>query len=751
MLRFILRIKRRIQRLLKVQSESRQRVQPSVKTRTIKILLLILISVLLVVLYPGEDLFDPFDIPRKGEVALEDIIAPFAITILKSEQELQRERDVERQSIPFVLSYDTAKAQSAYSDLNRFTTLIDSLRRRDSLPPPEKREQQVQLVSRQFPLLSSAAIETALNRSVELKKMRTVLTRIYREDIYQIGVLEGMESLSPIGSRSVAIRRGDQENLFQRDQTYGKKVANGRLLTTLNRIAGRDTIDVDLYYLVGKTFIVPNLSPNTAEYGQRLERALATVSPVKRIVENEDIIVRAGQTVTEEQEEVLLEMARIQRVQATEEGFLVAALPFLGRILFVIAAFAALYLFLYYFRRTVYVSNPKVFALLLVFGLQFVLIYLTGLVAHSLDIESNWIYPVAFLPIVVTILFDAEIGILSTIILALLLGIMHRFSFSITLMTIAVGIVASFTSRRVYKRTHFYRIMISVILAYIILIAVIETLKLTPNPEIGSEILYGTLTAVITIILTIFFLPLFEALFGFTTDYTLLELSDLNHPLLKRLALEAPGTYHHSIVVSNLAEAAAKEIGANALLARVGCYYHDIGKMEIPEYFVENQLSLKSKHEALTPSMSSIILSAHVKKGRWLGEEAGIPDDVLNFIEEHHGTMVMSYFYDKALKQGAEPTDKDKYRYPGPKPQIKETGIAMLADAVEAASRTLEDPKPARINSLIQRIIDDRFQSGELNECPLTLRDLAGIKRSFGKVLMAAFHQRVVYPGKVDD
>ena len=751
MLRFILKIKRRIQRLLKVQSESRQRVQPSVKTRTIKILLLILISVLLVVLYPGEDLFDPFDIPRKGEVALEDIIAPFAITILKSEQELQRERDVERQSIPFVLSYDTAKAQSAYSDLKRFTTLIDSLRRRDSLPPPEKREQQVQLVSRQFPLLSSAAIETALNRSVDLKKMRTVLTRIYREDIYQIGVLEGMESLSPIGSRSVAIRRGDQENLFQRDQTYGKKVANGRLLTTLNRIAGRDTIDVDLYYLVGKTFIVPNLSPNTAEYGQRLERALATVSPVKRIVENEDIIVRAGQTVTEEQEEVLLEMARIQRVQATEEGFLVAALPFLGRILFVIAAFAALYLFLYYFRRTVYVSNPKVFALLLVFGLQFVLIYLTGLVAHSLDIESNWIYPVAFLPIVVTILFDAEIGILSTIILALLLGIMHRFSFSITLMTIAVGIVASFTSRRVYKRTHFYRIMISVILAYIILIAVIETLKLTPNPEIGSEILYGTLTAVITIILTIFFLPLFEALFGFTTDYTLLELSDLNHPLLKRLALEAPGTYHHSIVVSNLAEAAAKEIGANALLARVGCYYHDIGKMEIPEYFVENQLSLKSKHEALTPSMSSIILSAHVKKGRWLGEEAGIPDDVLNFIEEHHGTMVMSYFYDKALKQGAEPTDKDKYRYPGPKPQIKETGIAMLADAVEAASRTLDDPKPARINSLIQRIIDDRFQSGELNECPLTLRDLAGIKRSFGKVLMAAFHQRVVYPGKVDD
>ena len=751
MLRLILKLRRRIQRLLKVQSESRQRIQPSAKTRTIKILLLILVSVLLVTLYPGEDLFDPFDIPRKGEFALEDIIAPFSITLLKSEQELQRERDVERQSIPFVLAFDTVKAQKAYADLNRFTTIIDSLRRLDSLPSLSIRDQRIQGVSNRFPLLSSAAIESALRPSVDLRKMRATLTRIYREDIYQIGVLEGMESLPPGGSRSVAIRRGEQENLVQRDQTYGKKVANGRLLTTLNRIANRDSIDVDLYYLVGKTFITPNLTPSLDEYNHRLERALATVSPVKRVVENEDIIVRAGQTVTEEQEEVLLEMARVQRVQASEEGILVAALPFLARILFVIAAFAALYLFLYFFRRTVYVSNPKVFALLLVFGLQFVLIYLTGLVANTLDVASIWIYPVAFLPVVVTILFDAEIGILSTIILALLLGIMHRFSFSITLMTVAVGFVSSFMSRRVYKRTHFYRIMVSVILTYIILIAVIETLKLTPNPEIGTEVLYGMLTAVITIILTIFFLPLFEALFGFTTDYTLLELSDLNHPLLKRLALEAPGTYHHSIVVSNLAEAAAKEVGANALLARVGCYYHDIGKMEIPEYFVENQLSLKSKHEALTPSMSSIILSAHVKKGRWLGEEAGIPDDVLNFIEEHHGTMVMSYFYDKALKQGADVADKDKYRYPGPKPQIKETAITMLADAVEAASRTLEDPKPARINALIQRIIDDRFQSGELNECPLTLRDLAGIKRSFGKVLMAAFHQRVAYPNKSDD
>ncbi|MBD3258256.1 HD domain-containing protein, partial [candidate division GN15 bacterium] len=177
-------------------------------------------------------------------------------------------------------------------------------------------------------------------------------------------------------------------------------------------------------------------------------------------------------------------------------------------------------------------------------------------------------------------------------------------------------------------------------------------------------------------------------------------------------------------------------------------YYHDIGKIEIPEYFVENQFSVRSKHDALTPSMSSLILASHVKKGRTLGEEADIPDEVLNFIEEHHGTMVMTYFYHRAKEQEGEDVDKDKFRYPGPKPQIRETGIAMLADAVEAASRTLEDPKPARIDSLIQRIINDRFQSGELDECPLTLRDLAKIKEAFASVLIAAFHHRVKYPSE---
>ena len=243
-------------------------------------------------------------------------------------------------------------------------------------------------------------------------------------------------------------------------------------------------------------------------------------------------------------------------------------------------------------------------------------------------------------------------------------------------------------------------------------------------------------------------MPLFESTFGLTTDITLLELSDLNRPLLKRLALEAPGTYHHSIMIGTLAEEAAMSINANSLLARVGSYYHDIGKMLKPEYFVENQMGAKNKHEQLTPSMSALILEAHVKEGKELAEENGLPQCIVEFITGHHGSSVMSYFYEKAKSQDDEGTDIDDYRYPGPKPISKEVAIVMLADSVEAASRTLEDPTPARIRGLVRKIIFSRFESGELDDCDLTLKDLHQIEESFVRVLMGIFHRRIAYPEK---
>jgi len=742
MFSFLIKLKRKIRKLFKVQSESRQRPVPSVRSRTIKVLLLVMASILVGVFYPGKHLYDPLDMPRKGEISLEDIIAPFQIIVYKTERERKDERELVRLSVPYIVDRDIAVTRGVFGNLKRFFDLVDSLGKEIDSPTVEPSPDGEQIVAAQFPWLSETSIRRSLERD-DLRQVYRRLEQIYRQEIYKVGVLPDRKAIPEARGKNVLVRRMERENIYPREKLLDIALSNARLLTALNRLSVRDSIDVEYYYLVGRSFIRPNLKVSMAEYHRRVEEELAAISDVNEIVNTGDIVVRSGSRLTERQQRVLQEVAKIKRTQAAQKGLLSIVAPVLVRILLVAAVFAGLYFFLYHFRRDMFNSNPKLLALLLVFALQLFVIYLVDRWELSI-----YLFPVALLPMMVTILFDAEVGVLSTLVLALLLGIMHRFNFSLVLMTVVVGTVACFASRRVRQRSHFIKIMFSVSVAYAVFILLVENMKMTPNPELFTEMGYGVVNGIVAAFLTIGILPLFESVFGITTDITLLELSDLNHPLLKRLAIEAPGTFQHSLNVGNLSEAGAKAIGGNSLLARVGTYYHDIGKMDIPEYFVENQLSVKSKHESLTPSMSAVILTAHVKKGRALGEEAGLPDDVLNFIEEHHGTMLMSYFYDKALKQGADPSSRDKFRYPGPKPQTREAAISMLADAVEAASRTLDQPTPAHIDNLIQRIINDRFQSGELEECPLTLRDLAKIKEAFAQILIAAFHRRVVYPTK---
>jgi len=740
---FLLKLKRRIKKLLKVQSESRQLPNASFQSRTFKFLMLVIVAVLVGVLYPGESLYDPLDMPRKGEISIEDIIAPFQITIKKTDRELKDEIEATKLSVPYIIDYDTSIANNAYRSLERFFKIVDSLKKKNPSPKQKQIDEEIKVISSQFPLLSQTAIIQSLKKD-DLKKVYESLKEIYQKNIYKIGVLSDQFSLPKSVNKNVLIRHGEIQNIYSRNVLYPVATANLRLLTALNKLNATDSIDVEYYYLIGRTFIQPNLRVNMKEYEKRLNESLASISNIKEIVNAGDIIIRSGHRVSERQARILNEMARILHNRAAHKGWWQSFFPLLARIILVFAVFSCLYLFLYFFRRDLFKSNPKLLAMFLVFAIQLFLVHLLS-VRWEL---SMYLYPIVLLPILTTILFDAEVGVLSTVILALLLGIMNRFDFTLVLMTTVIGIVACFTSQHVRRRSHFFRIMYSTAFAYLIFIFLVETLKLSPQQDILTLVTYGLVNGIITPILALGILPVFESIFGITTDITLLELSDLNHPLLKRLALETPGTYHHSISVGNLSEAATKAIGGNSLLARVGAYFHDIGKIEIPEYFVENQLSLKSKHDDLTPSMSSVILSSHVKKGRILGEEAGIPDDVLNFIEEHHGTMVQSYFYNKAIEQGADKSIADKFRYPGPKPQTKETGVTMLADAVEAASRTLDDPKPARIRNLIQRIINDRFQSGELDECPLTIRDLTKIKEAFVQILIGTFHHRIVYPKK---
>ncbi|MGB9698872.1 MAG: HD family phosphohydrolase [Thermodesulfobacteriota bacterium] len=267
--------------------------------------------------------------------------------------------------------------------------------------------------------------------------------------------------------------------------------------------------------------------------------------------------------------------------------------------------------------------------------------------------------------------------------------------------------------------------------------------------ELSFSLLFGFLGGVVAGGVALGILPLLEWTFGYTTNIKLLELANLNHPLLKRMILEAPGTYHHSIVVSTMAEAAARAVNANPLLARVSAYYHDIGKISKPLYFVENQGYHQNKHDKLEPSLSSLILISHVKEGVELAREYKLGEKIQNIIQQHHGTSLISFFYQKAKDiedPEMEQVNEEAYRYHGPKPQTKEAGLVLLADAVEAASRSLAHPTPARLQGLVQRIINNVFLDGQLDECELTLKDLHQIAKCFNTILTSIHHHRVEYP-----
>lgn len=254
----------------------------------------------------------------------------------------------------------------------------------------------------------------------------------------------------------------------------------------------------------------------------------------------------------------------------------------------------------------------------------------------------------------------------------------------------------------------------------------------------------------ISAFLVIATLKIFEYLFGVLTNYSLLELSDFNQPLLKRMILEAPGTYHHSLIVSNLAEGAAGAIGANALLTRVGAYYHDIGKLVKSEYFTENQMMGYNKHDDIEPSMSRLVILNHVKEGIDLACKYKLNQAIIDFIPQHHGTSLMHYFYQKALEEPkeGETVDESDFRYPGPKPQTRETAITMLADSVEGATRALDEPTPTKIEETVKKVINNKFIDGQLDECHLTLKEIDKISSTFARMLGAMYHARIKYPEK---
>jgi hypothetical protein len=358
---------------------------------------------------------------------------------------------------------------------------------------------------------------------------------------------------------------------------------------------------------------------------------------------------------------------------------------------------------------------------------------------------------IIFLPsmaMTMTVLFNGRVSMIAAMILAVVIGLQPVFHDVPALFLCLVGgVTAALSVRALRRRTNFYVPVLLIAVGYLTAALALGLSSGWPVSEIGLRGLLGALNGLTSAGLTFFLLPLAESVTHITTDLTLLELSDPSRPLLRRLSLEAPGTYAHSVAMANLVEAACNRIGANGLLGRVGCYYHDVGKVKNPQYFVENQTHGVNPHDRLKPLQSAQIIKAHVVDGLALAAEAGLPDAVAAFIPEHHGTTEITYFLDKAKKaDGGQPIVHDEFVYPGPKPRSIETAVTMLADSVEAALRVLEDLTPQKIEEAINHIVRTKLNAGQLDEAPMTLQQIEAAKREFIRVLGGMYHNRIDYP-----
>jgi len=467
------------------------------------------------------------------------------------------------------------------------------------------------------------------------------------------------------------------------------------------------------------------------ETEKKQRQALVSVEPVRVNIKKGQVIVRRGDVVTAEQIASLEELG-LQRGQVSYSR---AA----GIVLSVAMLFVLAIVFMYKNTPAVYRRNHH----LILLGLIVTIILLATKATHY---YSDYLSPMAAGALLVAILLDTRLALMTACLLGICTGIIAEYDFRATMVSMVGGIIGVFTVSKISQGYSLTRSGFIISLANFTMIIATGMAAQTPVSLVLKQGLAGVVSGIGSAVLTIGSLPYLENTFRITTPAKLLELAKPNQPLLQKMLIEAPGTYHHSIVVGNLAEAAADSIGADPVLVRVGAYYHDIGKLKRPYFFIENQLG-DNPHDKIAPSLSTLIVISHIKDGVELATEHQIPQMIIDIIRQHHGTMLVSYFYQRVVEteHGGSIIEED-FRYEGPKPQTKEAALVMLADCVEATVRSLSKPTVNRIEAAVRKLVRERLNDGQLDECGLTLKDLNTIGDVFIRVLTGIFHSRIEYP-----
>jgi len=714
-----------------------------------------------------------------NDIAREEVVAPFNFPILKSEKKLNEDLNEAIKSEPYLFIRSQDVVDNQINSINNYFELIKRIQLATKKLKNSTNELYRNRFSDQYNItrvaMQSDSVDLSILKNkisnefsfaVDNEKWKIIfeadpddLTLInldsFKDEIIQIARNRWAEgiydiSLSEIISNEVAINTQEAEapelTLPSSYNDIQEAWTKARVDVT-NKFPENIDIRRDLGYSLVVEFMKPNLLFDRETTERRQKAREDRVPRNKGIILKNERIVDANTRITDDDLQKLLSLSVALNQKSIEGENVEMLLAYLGRILVISIVVSFFFTFLLTYRTPIFEDWKMVLLIGLIFIIEVGLGYLFS---NQLKL-SEYLIPTTVAAMVLTIMFDARIAFMGITSIILLIGILigNNVEFMVTSMfTASVGL---FSVRKLRRRSQLFSAIFALIASSALVILAQGLFKGNDWSMMGFDMINLTFIAILSPIVTYGLIGILEVSFGITTNLTLIELLDFQHPLLKRLQHEANGTFNHSIVVGNLAEACADAIGANSLLCRVGAYYHDLGKMNRPEYFIENQYSGENKHDGLTSVMSAKIIKNHVIEGLDLAKEYGLPKIVSDFIPMHHGTTRVEYFYRKALEDGDKINEK-QFQYPGPKPNTKETGILMICEAVEAAVRSIKEPDIIKIEEMIDKIIDLRISTGQLSECPLTMDELTKIKGDVDgtagllPVLRGIYHIRIEYP-----
>lgn len=706
---------------------------------------------------------------RVGEMATVDIISPLTFEMV-DEVTTEDKRLKAESNIPVVFDYDTNVFDRLAGNVYRsFRYMRNQMR---DLAWPRSYHEQQKLIKDLFS--HKAVFEKELGVSladylfewlIELRFHSKIENSLVRNlDLwYAKKIAESPDRFIPSHQEDVVARVVHKSN-SGREFSIAKKeildLQNPDHFQFLDKKALEKMDESDrsnLLYLA-RALIIPNLTLNKQELASRKQLARDAVLPVLITIKRNQILVGKGHRVQPFDMAVLKQIESIQSDK--KKDFMALAMALLLSVTVLV--------FSSYIRRftqnKIKFESKDIFVMMAITLGVVVMTKFYMFVADAAFISKWGSYfthavflfaaPVAAGPMIVgLIIASGELVWLFTAFLSLSLAIMEDFNFTFAIVTLVGGIAAARGVLNCKTRNDIYwagvrtGLINALLVGFMMLIAKIEQDEAIT--EVYLAIPAAFLGGIFSSLITMMVIPLVESLFNYTTDVKLLELSNLNHPLLKQMLVQAPGTYHHSMMVGSMVEAGAEEIGANPLLAKVMSYYHDIGKMEHAKYFIENQKPGQNAHDGISPFMSKTLLIAHVKDGVELGMKYKLGKPIIDGIIQHHGTTLISFFYNKAQDmrdEGDSDISEEEFRYPGPKPQFRESALVMLADSIEAAARALDEPTPTRLQNIVRNIIQRKFTDAQLDECNLTLKDLSKVEQAFVKILLGIYHQRIDYP-----